>query len=106
MRQPTSPWSNCCTPNTDPIGIEVHFPTWQGIICTDCAMWHANRDLSALSDTVAAAHVSRIHAHMSDPNWFVTVDSDADCSFDKGPCDSCGTHLAGDRMNATFISDN
>lgn len=61
-------------------------------ICADCAMWHANADLSGVEDEGRIAEVQACSAH-------VIVGDDID-TFSWAPCDACGTRLGGTRIAA------
>lgn len=66
-------------------------------ICVDCAMLHANNDLSGVEDDARRAEVQ---AGLKDYP-FLAVGEDA--GFSWSPCEACGSRLGGDRMWASVL---
>lgn len=70
-------------------------------ICDDCAMWHANADLSGVDDPERVAEVqacdSMFAVDCGDESEFCDA-------FSTAPCDACRTRLAGSRHRAFLIS--
>jgi len=69
-------------------------------ICIDCAMWHANADLTGLDDETREAKIKACTENLvidCGENEEYCVD------FGKAPCDACGSHLAGTRHRAFAI---
>jgi len=66
-------------------------------ICGDCAMWHANADVTALEDEARIAEVTKVESH-----FIVDCGDEAEycTAFSANACDACGTHLAGERHRA------
>lgn len=76
-------------------GLEVDMTEFY--ICSDCAMWHANADVSGIDDEKRVAEVTAYDGFL-----------DVDCGengehcrdFSWSACDACGTTLGGDRHRA------
>ncbi len=67
--------------------IEIH-------ICTDCAMWHANGDLTMIEDIDRVAEIKACNAPV-----IVDPEEDGD-HFSFTPCGACGSRLGGSRTRA------
>ena len=79
----------------------------EATICTDCALWHANGDLSGLDNLPEAEAAERREAIIgADTDGYVVVVDDGEASFSWRSCDLCRTPLGGDRLDATFIPIN
>lgn len=69
-------------------------------ICVDCAVWTANADDSGIED--AAEFRARFAEH-SAGLWHISVEADEGTAFSWTPCDTCGSHLGGDRYEAKAV---
>lgn len=72
------------------------------MLCTDCALWAANRDDSGASPDWDGRE--------SAAGYIVTCDGESEHeTFSTTPCDACGTRAAGERCPAeplpSFLSD-
>jgi hypothetical protein len=65
----------------------------EGLICSDCAMWHANADSSGM-DAETEARVRAVGGH-----WVVGDH----VGFSWHRCDSCGSWLGGDRFVGSVL---
>jgi hypothetical protein len=69
--------------------IEIH-------ICNDCAMWHANGDLTMIEDIDRVAEIKACNAPV-----IVDPEDDEDCySYFYSPCGACGSRRLGTRTRA------
>lgn len=66
-------------------------------VCDDCALWHANGDLSGIDDPERRAEVQAADRH-----FIVDCGDEAEfcTAFSSRRCDACGSHLAGARHRA------
>lgn len=75
--------------------MSAQFDKWY--ICDDCAMWHANADLSGVDDPGRVAEIKKCEET-------VVVDCGEEAeecvAFSTTPCYACGTRLAGSRHRA------
>ena len=78
-------------------------------ICTDCAMWHANGDLSGLDahggsgEEVAYAAARYEEVTRADIGGHVAV-GNSEAYFSWSRCDLCGMRLGGDRLDAVLFA--
>lgn len=79
-------------------------------ICTDCALWWANRDDSG-SIRSGAEIESMFRAEwdgwrdVTTGRWPEPVVTGDETHFSHSACDSCGEALAGDRIDAVLMED-
>lgn len=66
------------------------------LICIDCAMFHANADVSGIDDE---ARLEAVTAY----EGFLVVDPDDQHDFSWKPCDACRSTLGGARFGATPV---
>lgn len=66
-------------------------------ICVDCAMLHANGDISGIENEVREAEVI---AGLDEFPFLAVGDF---WGFHREPCEACGTKLHGDRFGATAV---
>lgn len=76
-------------------------------ICTDCAMWWANRDDSGSTrtgDEIVAAFEDEWDGwrDVTTGQYPGVIVTGNDAHFSHRSCDSCGDHLAGDRIGAVL----
>jgi len=65
-------------------------------ICVDCAMLHANNDLTGIDSPEREAEVL---AGLNDYPFVIVGEHDG---FHWSPCDTCGSRLGGDRFTAVL----
>lgn len=68
-------------------------------ICVDCAVWHANGDISGIDDEVREAEV-RAAAGIGTGTVVV---GDGEAYFSWSRCDACRTTLGGDRIDSYLL---
>jgi hypothetical protein len=70
--------------------------TYTLLICIDCTMAHANGDFSGMDEATEAAVI----AGMERTGHLAVGD---DYGFSWSACHACGSHLGGDRFEATKV---
>jgi len=77
------------------------------MVCSDCAMWIANRDLSELDmmeKEEADARYNEVVDAVSDLDGHAAVGDHVE-DFSKQPCECCGLMLAGYRMEVVLLKE-
>jgi hypothetical protein len=78
------------TPKYETVDLEV---------CTDCLMLMANGGMGDVTEEEEAAHCEAMEARwpMAEGWHVVSGSCDEECGFSWRSCESCGSHLGGDR---------
>lgn len=75
-------------------------------VCTDCAMWISNRDLSCLDlfdEVEASSRYNEIVESVDKLPGHPVVEEVESQDFSKNPCQCCGSPLAGFRHTVAIL---
>ncbi len=74
----------------------------EGYLCVDCTVWCANGDDSGIDDPERAREVREARPEYGH-DWTPSCPEDCEGEFRRGPCDRCGSPLAGDFHPAVIL---